>query len=246
MRSHHHVTSNCLLGMELWRNWLLQEQKHKRKWKIIIQNQKMIPLTLQYPSKPVKWLYSSIYLKSAYHEQKLHPNSTKYCGFKTGNASYELMRCPLGLVNAAALFAELIHIATHKHAVYLIAFLDDLLIYSSSVESHFKHLKGVLDSFREANLRLHVYKSHWACDSVQFLGHRLTAGTFSTDKDKLDAVSCFPTPACTKQVKSLLGLCSFWRSHIKNFSQKSNKLRALLQKEVKFYWNQEHEQEFQD
>jgi hypothetical protein len=89
-------------------------------------------------------------------------------------------------------------------------------------------------------------KSQWAGDSVRFLGHRLKAGTISIDKDKLDAGTVFLTPESTKQGRSFLGLCSFWRSHIKNFSQKSSKLRALLQKEVKFFWNQEHEKEFQD
>jgi hypothetical protein len=154
--------------------------------------------------------------------------------------------CPFGLRNAPALFAELIHLVTHQHAAYLIAFLDDILIYSSSVDLHLKHLKGVMDSFRESYLRLHVTKSHWASDSVRFLGHRLKAGTISIDKDKLDAVASFPRPETTKQVEAFLGLCSFWRSHIKNFSQKSSKMRALLQKGEKFYWNQEHEKEFKD
>jgi hypothetical protein len=121
---------------------------------------------------------------------------------------------------------------THKHSAYLIAYLDDLLIFSSSVESHLKHLKGVLQSFREANLRLHVSKSHWACDSVRFLGHRLKSGTISIDPDKIEAVTTFPVPETTRQVKSFLCLCSFWRSHIKGFSGKSSNLIALLRKDV--------------
>jgi hypothetical protein len=83
------------------------------------------------PSKtplPVKWLYSSCDVRSGYHQQKLHPSSTKYCGFESGNASYEFVRCPFGLKNAPALFGELMHLVTHKHSAYLIAYLDDLLI----------------------------------------------------------------------------------------------------------------------
>jgi hypothetical protein len=185
-------------------------------------------------------------MRSGYWQQKLHPNSTKYCGFESGNASFEFVRCPFGPKNAPALFAELIHLVTHKHAAYLIAFLDDILIFISSVDSHLKHLKGVLDSFREANLRLHVSKSHWASDNVKFLGHRLRGGTISIDQDKLDVVANFPRPETTKQIKSFLGLCSFWRSHIRNFSGKSSQMRALLQKDVTFYWNQNHEDEFKN
>jgi hypothetical protein len=68
------------------------------------------------------------------------------------------------------------------------------LVFSSSVDLHLKHLKAVLDSFRQANLRLHVSKSRWASDSVKFLGHRLKAGTISVDQDRIDAVNSFPRP----------------------------------------------------
>jgi hypothetical protein len=96
---------------------------------------------LSKPQKHDKWLYSNLDMRSGYYQQKLHPNSTKHCGFESGNASYELVRCPFGLRNAPALFAELIHLVTHKHAANLIAFLDDILIYSSTVDLLLKHLK---------------------------------------------------------------------------------------------------------
>jgi hypothetical protein len=156
------ITSPRNFPLHTWESIVEKLASTKKQTQQEVENQNLTPEKdspdLSKPPKHDKWLYSNLDMRSGYHQQKLHPNSTKYCGFEIGNASYEFVRCPFGLRNAPALLAELIHLVTHKHAAYLIALLDDLLIYGSLVDSHLEHLKAVLDSFREANLRLHVFK----------------------------------------------------------------------------------------
>ena len=90
---------------------------------------------------------------------------------------------------------------------YLIAYIDDLLIFSPNFETHLEHLQNVFERLRSARLRLHPKKCNFAVHKVMYLGHQLSKDGASVDEAKIDVVRKYPTP------KVCQGCESFSRVH---------------------------------
>lgn len=102
----------------------------------------------------------------------------------------------------------------------------------------------VLERFRAANLKLKPLKCKFACKSIKYLGHTLTSQGISPDSDKVTTVKKYPIPTTLKQLRSFLGLASYYRSFVKNFSQIANPLNNLMKKDVSFTWTSECQKAF--
>jgi hypothetical protein len=90
-------------------------------------------------------------------------------------------------------------------------FIDDVIIFSSTAEEHALRLENVLRRFDEANLQLHPGKCVFAQSQVTYLGHVLSERGISVSPEKVKAVREYPTPRNVKDVRSFLGLASFYR-----------------------------------
>src|SRR5690606_26913959 len=105
-------------------------------------------------------------------------------------------------------------------------------------------LRQVLSSLETAGLTLNIKKCHFCSPEIKVLGHVVSAAGIAPDPDKLAAVQKFPKPTSVKQLQSFLGLCSYFRRFVKNFSQRVTHLRQLLLKDVPFAWTDKHDAEF--
>ena len=88
-------------------------------------------------------------------------------------------------------------------------------------------------------------KCHFGAQSLQFLGHIITKDRILPDSDKIKAVKEYSIPQNLTQLRAFLGLASYYRRFIKNFSQIATPLYNLLKKDINYEWTEECQQVFQ-
>ena len=184
--------------------------------------------------------FSSLDLRSGYWQVPLCPEARQKTAFITKGGLWQFKVLPFGLCNAPATFERLMDqvladIPRHECVVYL----DDILVHGKSFESALGALKRVLVRVAGAGLKLHPQKCCFVKREVTFLGHRLTEGGVGTMGEKVQAVKDWPTPSSVQDLKSFLGLSSYYRRFVKGFSCIATPLFRLLQKGEVFSWTVE-------
>ncbi|CAL9026375.1 unnamed protein product [Prunus brigantina] len=154
---------------------------------------------------------------------------------------------PFGLTNAPAVFMDLMNRVFRPYLdQFVIVFIDDILIYSSSQEEHEQHLSIVLQTLREHKLFAKLSKCEFWLTEVKFLGHVISKEGIAVDPAKVEAVLNWRQQKNVHEIRSFLGLAGYYRKFIKDFSQISNPMTKLTQKGVKFIWNDKCEEAFQE
>ena len=145
----------------------------------------------------------------------------------------------MGLTNSGASFQRLMgHILRGLEYRFALIYIDDIVIFSKSVEEHLSHLEEVFKRLREANVKLNTKKCRFVKQKVEYLGHVVTPGGISPDPGKVRVVHDFPTPTNLKQLRTFLGLANYYRRFIKGFAHIARPLNVLTKKGVKFSWTQ--------
>src|SRR5262249_54338789 len=115
----------------------------------------------------------------------------------------------------------------------------DILIYSTSIEAHLKHLEEVLQRLRAAGLMLKPSKCTMVQNEVVYLGHLLSHNSVRPDPHNTAKVRDFPVPHDTTTLRSFMGLCSYYRKFVQNFAQLVAPLQRQLCNGAKFDWSVE-------
>ena len=123
----------------------------------------------------------------------------------------------MGLSNSAPVFERLMEKVLFGLTWKIcLVYLDDIIIFSRSFEEHVENLKEVFERLKEANLKLSPKKCHFFKKQVKFLGHIVSENGVSTDPSKIQAVKDWPVPKNVKEVRSFVGLTSYYRKFISN------------------------------
>jgi len=128
---------------------------------------------------------------------------------------------PFGLKNAPATFQHFINEVLSDYLdVFAFAYIDDILIFSNTLEEHHKHVRLILERLRENHLYVKLEKCEFDVSEIDFVGHHLSGSGISMEKDKVDTTLNWPIPENTKHIQQFMGLCNYYRRFIKNISQK--------------------------
>ena len=128
-----------------------------------------------------------------------------------------------------------------------LVFLDDIIIFSDTWQKHQSILEEVLSRIRAAGLKVKRAKCQFAQESVKFLGHIVSARGTEPDPSKVEAVRDFPTPSCLSDVRAFIGMASYYRRFIKNFSDIAAPLHQLTKGgQREFRWSPLANRAFQD
>ncbi|GKU88816.1 hypothetical protein SLEP1_g3034 [Rubroshorea leprosula] len=190
-------------------------------------------------------VFSKIDLRSGYHQLKIKPDDVPKTAFRTRYGHYEFIVMPFGLTNAPARFMDLMNRVFSKYLdQFVVVFIDDILIYSSSRILHEKHLRTVLETLRSERLFAKFKKCEFWLDNVAFLGHVVTKDGISVDPQKIEAVVDWKRPNSVAEIRSFLGLAGYYRQFVGDFSRIALPMTHLIRKDTKFEWTPECEKSF--
>lgn len=190
--------------------------------------------------------FSSLDLASGYWQVEMNPDDRQKTAFSTGSGLYEFNVMPFGLTNAPSTFERLMELVlAGLHWKTCLVYLDDILIYAQTFEEHASRLTEVFARLATAGLKLKPKKCTLFQKEVAYLGHVVSAKGVATDPEKTRKVREWPTPSNVKEVRSFVGLCSYYRRFIKDFARLAAPLHKLTQKDVRFKWTPECEHAFQ-
>ena len=143
----------------------------------------------------------------------------------------------IGLINAPAAFMDLMNWVFRPFLDrFVILFIDDILIYSKSEEEHAMHLRMVFQTLKEHQMYVKFSKYEFWLDQVAFLGHVVSKDNIQVDPKKIEAITKWPRPTIVTEIRSFLGLTSYYRRFVKDFSKIVALLTRLTQKNAKFVW----------
>ena len=148
-------------------------------------------------------VFSKIDLRSGYHQLKVRREDVPRTAFKTRYGHYEFLVMPFGLTNAPAAFLDLMNRVFGPYLdKFVIVFIDDILVYSSSKEEHAEHLRIILQTLREHQLYAKCIQCKFWLDQVAFLGHAVSAEGISVDPQKIEAIVDWRPPTNITEVIS--------------------------------------------
>ena len=181
--------------------------------------------------------FTTLDLASGYWQIKVREEDQEKTAFITKYGTYEFKVMPFGLCNAPATFQRTMdYVLGDAKGKFVMVYLDDVIIYSKTFEEHLKHIEEVLNRIRDANLRLKAEKCFFAATELQFLGHVVGKDGVRPDPEKVDKVVHYPTPTNLRDLRGVLGLFSYYRRFIKDFSQLADPLYVLLKKDAPYNW----------
>ncbi|GFY14175.1 retrovirus-related Pol polyprotein from transposon 17.6 [Trichonephila clavipes] len=184
-------------------------------------------------------------LRSGYWQIEIDEADREKTAFITPEGLYEFKVMPFGLCNAPVTFERMMdNLLRHFKWTMCLCYLDDIIVFSETFEDHLIRLRLVLKCLQEAGLKLNLKKCLFAAQEVKILGHLVSSNGVRPDPDKIKAVRNFPTPKNIHDIRSFLGLCSYFRRFIKNFCYLAEPLQSLLKSGVEFHWGPEEVEAF--
>jgi len=192
-----------------------------------------------------KW-FSTLDLASGYWQVPMDPASSGKAAFVTTSGLYEWTVMSFGLTSSPSTFERLMELilAGLRFETCLI-YLDDIIVYGKTFEEELKRLEDVFVRLRSSGLKLKPSKCVLFPKSVTYLGHIVSENGIETDLVKVERVCEWPVPENVTEVKSFLGLASYYRRFVPNFAQVARPLHKLAEATVDFTWTPECQSSFQ-
>lgn len=166
-----------------------------------------------------KW-FSVLDLKSGYYQIEMHEEDKAKTAFVTPLGFWEFNRMPQGATNAPSTFQRIMEKCMGSlHLKEVLVFIDDLIVFSNTLEEHENRLLRVLNRLKEYGLKLSPDKCKFLQSSVRYLGHIVSERGVETDPEKVAALKSWPIPPNLKTLRSFLGFAGYYRRFIREYAK---------------------------
>ena len=178
-----------------------------------------------------------------YQQLPLHEQSKSYVVINTHKGLFRYTRLPFGISSATAIFQRVIE-GLLQGIDGVVTYLDDILISGRNEVEHLQVLNEVLSRLDKAGLRLKQQKCEFMKTSVTYLGHRVDGTGLHPLRNKVQAIKDAPAPESVQELKSYLGMLTYYCKFLPGMSTTLHPLYQLLKKEVPWNWGKDQERAF--
>ena len=190
-------------------------------------------------------VFSTLDCNAGFHSLAIDENDIPKLAFSTVFGKYTFVRLPFGLRNAPSAFQRVMdNVLCSKTYKTLFVYMDDIIIFTKTLEEHIKELEEIFMLLYKNGLRLKPSKCCFAKTHLEYLGHVVSAEGIHPNEQKIKALRDFPSPICVSDVQSFMGLVNYYRKFINKCAEYSIPLNKLLRKDTKFEWTPECETSF--
>ena len=195
--------------------------------------------------------FTTLDLAAGYWQIRVTESSIEKTAFITPQGLFVFRVMPFGLTNAPAVLQRLMSrmlsgLNPLEGPDFVAIYIDDVLIFSRSLEDHLQHVEKVLNRLQSAGLKLQPVKCHFICKQVEYLGHLITPHGLQPNPSRVRAVTEFPVPTTVTQVCQFVGLTSYYQRFIERFAKMAAPLHNLTKKEVEFSWTTDCQKAFDE
>ena len=152
--------------------------------------------------------FSKLDCSSGYWQIPLSESDKFKTAFRTKYGLYEFNVIPFGLINAPSHFQRIMNQLIEPYSKFCSVYLDDVIVFSNTLEEHLNHLEKIFSLFKQVNLRLKLKKCEFAATSIEYLGHKVTKGKISPMISKIGAIENEKPPSNIKELQQFLNMFS--------------------------------------
>ncbi|MBW0582701.1 hypothetical protein O181_122416, partial [Austropuccinia psidii MF-1] len=156
-------------------------------------------------------IFSKIDWRGDYNLLGIKEGDEHLTAFRAKYGSYEYLVMPFGLTNDPASFQNVVNdIFADFWDIFVVVYLDDIMVFSSSLDEHVKHVASVLQKLRDNNLFAKASKCVFHSSSVEYLGYVVSSEGLKMDFSKVQQILDWPQPKNFKALQSFLGFANFY------------------------------------
>lgn len=234
--------------------WIIPKKEDKvgnKEWRIVIDYRKLNEITREdkYPIPKIDEVldslgranyFTTLDLTKGFYQIEVNPEDMEKTAFTTHNGHYEFVRMPFGLKNAPATFQRMMNNVLREHInKHCVVYMDDILVYSTSLEEHISRLNKIFFTLKQANLKVSLNKSDFLKKEAEFLGHVVTPQGIKPNPNKIEGIKRQQIPKTVKEIQSFLGLSGYYRKFIPNYAKIAKPMTTRLKKDAKINVNDE-------
>jgi len=191
--------------------------------------------------------YTKLDLRDAFNQLRVALGDEWKTAFRTRYGHFEYLVMPFGLTNAPASMQAYANDCLRDYLdLFCIVYLDDILIYSNTLEEHVVHVRQVLARLHEYGLSCKREKCEFHTSSLSFLGFVISPSGISMDPDRITAITEWPAPMNVHDIQVFLGFANFYRRFVDGFSRVVSPITILLRKGQPFRWSHQAQSAFDE
>lgn len=185
--------------------------------------------------------------QDAYKQTRIHPDDVHLTAMNTPDSAMLSQVIQIGDINAAATFqAMMVHLFSPYLGRWLDIYLDDIIIYTDTLEEHVANVKMVIDILKREQFYLSEKKLKFLCPETKILGRIIDDNGIQMDPDKVNALVCWKTPTNQDLLCGFLGSAGFLADDIDRVRLPMGLLHKLTGDTVPFRWDYTHQCAFED